>query len=296
MSPERRQDDASTSRRALLRSGLTIGMATALSGAPTADAAPGTPHARGASAAFLPRFPASGLVTNEYAYRHAGEAGAVCDRDWSVTSGSLFAVLGAGWSGVPDGLSPDPGSLHRTGSAVLRIVTRRRDFRDVAVRCHVLLQPPRTTHRTPATDWDGGHLWLRYRSPQELYALSFRRRDGAVVIKRKAPVPGAPAGAPGTYTTLAHTKHPVDYGAWHAITGRAVTTRAGGVRLSLAIDGRTVLEVEDRTPGRLAEAGGVGVRGDNTLLFFRHFTALPTGWGALPFGSPGGPGGGGAAC
>ncbi|MFJ4841748.1 UDP binding domain-containing protein [Streptomyces sp. NPDC088746] len=39
-----------------------------------------------------------------------------------------------------------------------------------------------------------GHLRLRHHSAQELYALSFRRRDGMVVLKRKRPTPGRRPG------------------------------------------------------------------------------------------------------
>ncbi|MFI6121828.1 hypothetical protein ACIBCU_18655 [Streptomyces sp. NPDC051064] len=37
--------------------------------------------------------------------------------------------------------------------------------------------------------------------------------------------------------------------------------------------GRTVLDAEDQEPGRLTEAGGVGLRGDNTEMAFFGFTA-----------------------
>ncbi|MFF7362774.1 hypothetical protein [Streptomyces sp. NPDC008125] len=224
---------------------------------------------------FLAVFPRSGLITNEYAHRHPGAADARTHPDWAVTSGSLFADRGTAWSGVPDGLSPDPLSLLHTGSSVLRAVTVRRDFADTAVHARVLLRPPGTTARTPATDWDGGHLWLRYRSPQELYALSFRRRDGLVVIKRKWLPPGAADGTEGTYTTLAQAPCAIPYDTWHLVEAQVRTTAEATVRLRLLVDGRAVAEAVDTGPGVLAGPGGVGVRGDNTELRFAAFTAVP---------------------
>ncbi|MEK8172154.1 hypothetical protein NKH77_31480 [Streptomyces sp. M19] len=114
----------------------------------------------------------------------------------------------------------------------------------------MLLQPPGSTARTPARDWDGGHLWLRYRGPGQLYALSFRRRDGQVVLKRKRPVPGRPDDEAGGYTTLARRAHGLPYGLWHRVSATARTTGAGTVRLRLALNGRVVLDAEDRDPGR----------------------------------------------
>ncbi|MGW0856308.1 hypothetical protein, partial [Streptomyces sp. NPDC002690] len=236
--------------------------------------APSTCGVPGA-AVFAAVFPGSGLITNEYAYRHPGAADARTDPDWSVTSGSLFADGGAAWSGVPDGGSPDPVSRLHTGSSVLRVVTVRRDFADTAVRTRVLLRPPGTTARTPATDWDGGHLWLRYRSPQELYALSFRRRDGLVTIKRKLLSPGASEGTEGTYTTLAQGRCPLPYDTWHHVEAQARTTTEDTVLLRLLVGGNTVAEAVDTAPGVLTGPGGVGVRGDNSELWFSAFTALP---------------------
>ncbi|MEU5183383.1 hypothetical protein [Streptomyces longwoodensis] len=225
---------------------------------------------------FVPLFPHRGLVTNEYAYRHPGAADARTSRDWTVTSGSLLSRWGCGWSGVPDGDTPDPASRLHTGSAVLRAVSGRRDFGDVTLLSRFFLRPPGETPRTPATAWDGGHLWLRYRSAQELYALSFCRRDGTVALKRKAPPAGAAAGTEGLYTTLAQARAPLRHDTWHQVVAQAVTTAAGSVLLRLQVDGRTVVRAEDTAPGALSGPGGVGVRGDNTELYFHGFAAVPS--------------------
>ncbi|MCX5062969.1 hypothetical protein OG895_37470 [Streptomyces sp. NBC_00201] len=226
------------------------------------------------TAPFAPRFAQSGLVTNEFAFLHPGEPRSKLSRDWITTSGSLFAKDGAGWTGVPDADDTGPDSARHTDSAVFRLVTRRRDFGPVTVRVRVRLDRPVTTPRTPARDWDGGHVWLRYRSPRELYALSFRRRDGAVVIKRKIAGVGRPQDEDNEgYSTLAEGRHALSYGTWHEVEASAVNQPSGAVRLRLGIDGKTVLTVEDRTPGPLRRPGGVGLRADNTELLFRDFRA-----------------------
>ncbi|MGW2426120.1 hypothetical protein ACWC0C_44135 [Streptomyces sp. NPDC001709] len=258
------------SRRAVL-GGLLLGAAAAGAAAGTAaELLTGPKPAR----SFRARFPADGLVTNEYAYRNPHDPLARTSPDWSVTSGSLFARDGDGWTGPPDVGDTGPDSTRHTDSAVFRLVTHRRDFGAVKVRTTVCPAPPATTERTPAQDWDGGHIWLRCHGPEELYALSFRRRDGLVVIKRKVTAKDASAVDGGGYATVAERRHTFPYCTWHRVTAGAVNTPSGTVLLRLDIDGQTVLAAEDRTPGPLLTPGGVGLRADNTELLFRDFTAL----------------------
>jgi hypothetical protein len=230
---------------------------------------------RESAALFEPRFTKEGLVTNAFAYLHPSNRHSRLSRDWITTSGSLFAKDGAGWTGVPDDEDTGPDSARHTESAVFRLVTRRRDFGPVRVSMWVRLEPPITTQRTPARDWDGGHIWLRYHSPQELYGISFRRRDGIVVIKRKIPGFGPEDEDNGGYATVAEGKHAIAYGTWHHLAASAVNLPSGSVLLRLDIDGKTVLTGEDRNPGPLTRPGRVGLRADNTELFFRNFRATP---------------------
>ncbi|WNM35030.1 hypothetical protein RKE30_33995 [Streptomyces sp. Li-HN-5-11] len=266
----RAADRPRVSRRALLGGALAVGALTGTAGAVLVVYGSG----RHETAPFTPVFTGTGLVTNEYAFQHPHTAGARLSADWVVTSGSLFALHGDGWTGTPDTGPTGPDSARTTDSAVFRLVSRRRDFGAVSVTTRVRLEPPVTTARTPAQDWDGGHLWLRYHSPQELYALSFRRRDGSVLIKRKVPAHDAKAVDGGDYATLAEARHAFPYRSWHKVTASAVN-HFGGVRLTLAIDDRPVLAVTDRTPGPLTRPGGVGIRADNTELLFRDFHAGP---------------------
>nr|WP_237419125.1 DUF1080 domain-containing protein [Kitasatospora sp. SID7827] len=233
------------------------------------------PDGAGPDGAFRPALDGDGLLTNEYAFRNAQAPDARTSPDWVATSGSLFAHDGTGSTGTPDGDSPGPDSARHTGSAVFRLVTRRRDFTGCAVSARVRLQAPLTTARTPAQDWDGAHLWLRYRSPQELYALSFRRRDGHLEIKRKTPGGGGDGTEQGDYQTLAEGRHAFPYDEWHTVTATVRDTAEGKVRLTLAIDGGTVLDAVDDDPRRITGPGGVGLRADNTALEFRDYAVTP---------------------
>ncbi|MFJ4677240.1 hypothetical protein [Kitasatospora sp. NPDC088783] len=259
------------SRRAILLGGSAL---TAL--AATTAAWQLWPQPEPSSEAFRPGLSGDGLLTNEYAFHNEQAPDARTSPDWVVTSGSLFAHGGTGSTGEPDGDSPGPDSARHTGSAVFRLVTRRRDFADCRVTAEVCLQPPVTTARTPAQDWDGAHLWLRYHSPQELYALSFRRRDGHVEIKRKTPGEDGDGTDQGDYQTLAEGRHAFPYDEWHTVSATAHNTADGKVRLALTIDGRTVLETVDSDPRQLTVPGGTGLRVDNTALEFRDFTVKPT--------------------
>jgi hypothetical protein len=265
------------SRRAVI-GGLVIG--TVVVGAAGVTAALELGGSGGSTAPvppFAPTFPASGLVTNEFAYREPNNPQAHDSADWIVTSGSLFAQDGDGWTGVPDSGETGTDSAEHTDSAVFRLVTRRRDFGAVKVATSVKVDRPITTPHTPASQWDGAHIWLRYHSPSELYALSFRRRDGALVIKRKITADDSSAVDGGDYTTLTQTTLPIPYGSWQQVGASAVNGPGGTVQLTLEINGRAALTVVDHSPGPLLKPGGVGLRVDNSQLWFRDYTATPLG-------------------
>ncbi len=211
------------------------------------------------------------LVTNEYAYRNPHARDARRSQDWVVTSGSLFAFDGAGWTGPVDGDSPGPASSDATGSAVLRAVSARDDFGDVKVSLALDVGRFTTTERTGEESYDGVHIFLRYTSPESLYAVTVCRRDGLAVVKRKEPRGDSDEGV---YTTLAELRMPCAVRKWqqYAVTVRDVDE---GVRITLAAGDRTVLSVLDNGYGGeapLRGAGRVGVRGDNTDFRFRDLT------------------------
>lgn len=211
------------------------------------------------------------LLSNELAYRHPDAPGAHLSPDWIVTSGSLFADGGALWSGPVDGGSPDAASRTATGSAVLRAVSVPESFGDVRVTLGLDVAGLTTTERTGERAYDGVHLFLRYTSPDSLYAVTLCRRDGTTAVKRKEP---GTSSDDGFYTTLAQVRMPCPIGHWqdYAVS---VRDEPGGVRLTLSTGGRVVVSVLDDGQGGAAPLRGpgrVGLRGDNASFHVRDLT------------------------
>jgi len=210
---------------------------------------------------------ANGLITNGWAHWNPTNTLAVIDKTWDLTSGSLFARSGRGWTGVADTNATGATSTTGTGSAIFRMTSRRVDFGNVRVSAIVKLDSYTSTTRTPAVDWDGVHIWLRHHDETELYAMSVARRDGSVVIKKKC-AGGTTNG--GTYYTLASASaHPMAFAKLTAVAASAVNLADGGVRLRLEQAGRTLLDVVDHGTGCAAirTGGAIGVRGDNATFW-----------------------------
>jgi hypothetical protein len=249
--------------------------ATNAAGTATVTSGPSGVVAARTAAVFADRFDrADGLMTNSVSESaRPGQAG--WSADWQATSGSWFVRDGAAWSGVPDGLVPDRRSATSTGSAILRIRTRAATHGDVAVSARFRLDAFTTTALTPTQDWDGAHLWLRYHSEEELYAVSVARRDGTVVIRKKC-AGGTSNG--GTYLDLGARAHlPVVAGAWRDVQATVQNRPDGTVALAAYVGGRLVTSAIDDGVGcaPLRAAGAVGVRGDNTDLRVDDFEVRP---------------------
>jgi hypothetical protein len=217
--------------------------------------------------------PGPRLIANEYAHWNPNDPDAVRSRTWDMTSGSLFARDAVLWTGRPDGTSPGPRSEAGTDSAVFRLITRDRSFRNVRVAFDLRIDALVTTPRTPEEDWDGVHVFLRYESQYRLYYVSVSRRDGTTAIKKKEP--GGPSNG-GTYYTLASGDAPVGVVAdWNAVAATAETLPSGSVRIALYRGDELLLEViDDGTEGGppITAPGAVGIRGDNCEFEFRDFT------------------------
>ena len=212
------------------------------------------------------------LITNELAFKDPDSPDVRTSDDWIVTSGSLFADDGTGFTGPVDAEQPDVDSQRSTNSAVLRAVTTRDDFADVQVSLDIDVDELTRLPETGENDWDGVHLFLRYTSPNDLYAVDLCRRDGTLTIKKK--VPPEQDGAEGTYTTLAETNFPCPMGQWQTFTAD-VHNSSDGVHVSLSTpDGQVLSAVDTGEGGRppLRDAGRVGIRGDNAMFHFRDFT------------------------
>jgi hypothetical protein len=192
----------------------------------------------------------------------AAEGHPAADSPWAVTSGSLFRDDGVGWTGIPDG----GGSAGDTGSADYRMVSVERGFADVDVTMRLMVVGLSETSRTPAQPYDGAHIWVRYVSDRELYAVSVDRRDATMIIKKKCPG-GSENG--GTYFDLDSvvSDTPIPFGQWQQIVLSVRDLPDGSVSISASRDGRSVQAI-DRGVGcpPLHGDGGVGLRGDNAEL------------------------------
>ena len=215
---------------------------------------------------------ADGVITNEYAYWNPSSPSARINSVWELTSGSLFASSGRGWTGVPDDTNPNADSSTSNGSAVFRATTRRSDFQNVAVEFRLLNQGMVSTGSTPAVAWDGCHVFLRYQSQYHLYYASINRRDNRVIIKKK--VPGGPSNN-GTYYDLTSQRvYNVPYNSWQQVKATISTNSNGSVTIALYAGGQLLITATDFGTGGppILNPGRVGVRGDNANLMFDDFT------------------------
>jgi hypothetical protein len=226
----------------------------------------GLPAAAAAQVLFSDPFSQypNGVVTSEY--QHASGT-CPCSTLWDMTSGTLYAASGHGWTGAPDATNH---------SAIFRMTTFKDDIGDAAVTFRLYNKGFVTTSRTPAQVYDGVHVWLRYQSAfGPLYALTVNRRDGAVVIKKK--VPGGPSPSDGgTYYTLATGSFAVPISIWQSVKASAKNNPDGSVTLELYANGKLLARAVDNgsvggAPFRAA--GRIGLRGDNDNFMFDAFLA-----------------------
>jgi len=213
-----------------------------------------------------------GLVTNEYAHWNETHLDKVESPVWDMTSGSLFAVNGEGYSGTVDDRSPNALSTTGTNSAVFRLNTRDFSFGDTRTTFRLKVDKLTSTSYTPAVAWDGIHIFLRYQSEESLYYASVARRDGTVVIKKKCV--GGPSNG-GTYYTLgSKSGYKIPFGSWYTVAGSVRNNKDGSVQVWLSHNGTPLLSVTDTGTGcaPITKPGATGIRGDNAEFHFDGFT------------------------
>jgi hypothetical protein len=209
----------------------------------------------------------NGLITSESA--HWNNSASAQNSPWELTSGSLYAKDGTGWTGVPDAKAPSAGG---NNSAIFRLTTKQADFGDVAVNFDLKNNGLSSTSVTPATDWDGAHIFLRYQSEESLYYASVNRRDNTVIIKKK--VPGGPSNG-GTYHNLGSGSYTVPFNSWQSVQATVKNNPNGSVAITLSANGKQLLSVTDNGSiggAPIRNVGKVGIRGDNANLQFKDFT------------------------
>ncbi len=211
------------------------------------------------------------LVTNQFATSNPTNPNSVISPDWEVTSGSLWRRSGVGYSGVPDATPPDATSSASSGSAVFRAHTKQ-SFSNVVVSMKLRTIDLVSTPQTPATNWDGVHIWLRYVDETKLYAINVNRRDNTLRIKKKCP---GGSTIRGTYYSLSKAiSLPVNLGTWQDVMAVVRTTSSDSVVIDAMVDGELVARSIDAGVGcaPILEAASVGVRGDNAEFEFDQFS------------------------
>jgi hypothetical protein len=207
----------------------------------------------------------NGLVTNEFSYWNSNSSEATPSSVWQMTSGSLFAQNGTGWTGVPDGCSTSSAySVPCTASDVFRLNSTEHDFGNVTVSMDLLNNYLTSSSRTPAENWDGVHIWLHYQSEYNLYYASFNRRDGHIVIKKKC-LGGSENG--GTYYELGQGEvsgYPIPFGVWQHVEATIQDNSNGSVTITMYRGGTQLLSATDTGVGcaPITAPGSVGVRAD----------------------------------
>lgn len=215
-----------------------------------------------------------GLITNEYAFWNPTLKESVKSPNWEMTSGSLFRKSNQGWTGNPDGGNPDALSAKANNSCIFRCVTKRKDFGNVKISFDFTPLAFVTAATTPAVDWDGAHIFMRYQSEESLYYISFLRRDGKIIVKKK--VPGGPSNGGTYYEIGSYLPSVLPLNKTAKVEG-TIKTLSQGVNLTLSLNGVKVLDVVDAgaNGAPILVAGGTGLRGDNLNFTIDNFTVAP---------------------
>jgi hypothetical protein len=216
-----------------------------------------------------------GLITNEFSYWNPNDVSALRSPVWEMTSGSLFRQGGQGWTGIPDNIGPDRMSLKGNNSAVFRANTKRKDILDAKISFSFLASGFTTTSSTPAVEWDGVHVWMRYQSQYHLYYASVLRRDGACVIKKKVPVGPSNGGTYTHVTNYVPTNLPLNQ--LHKVEVTMKNISSDEVEMALWVNGKLIVRGIDKLVGNapsIVQPGSVGIRGDNCNFHFDHFKVV----------------------
>jgi hypothetical protein len=215
-----------------------------------------------------------GLITNEWAYNHQSDERSAKSNRWFVTSGSLFAKNGMGYSGKPDSNKVDPTSSKGNNSSVFRMISRNDGYEDTEMA--VRFVPMSWSKGGAKNDWSGFHLFLRYKSKTELYVVSALRRNGTVTVKKKTTASGDDdeQSNGGTYTTLAEAPAPPN--ALRLDKPHDVRVRVTGTDTAVfevTIDGAVVLNAIDNNDP--IKGGRIGVRADDLEFGIEAVHAYP---------------------
>lgn len=206
-----------------------------------------------------------GIISNEFSYWHANKACPYSSPLWNITSGTLFAKNGVGYSGNPTKqTSSICNSNIATNSAVFTMDTKQNDFENVKISLDYKLGAHSISTDT-GNSYDGLHLLLGEKDTQNTYTVSLFRWDSVAVIKKKVA---------GNYFNLANEKttQSNSLNTWHH-ADIYFTTNDTSVKIEENIDGNTtVSSIDKNSYGESYKNGAVGIQGNNTEFYIKNFT------------------------
>lgn len=238
---------------------------------------------------------ANGLVTNEYAGWHSGDADAVHSPIWRSDGGSLFsawttdpdgAVERSGYTGKLDSGFADRYSQTNTHSDKMRFWTKAGGFGDVRIDADIKA----LAWGAGAPDsWSGFKFYVRRQedaTKSSFYTVEPFIKDSQIYIQKKCTgdTGGGNYTADGTYYVLgSRSGFQVPLESWREISATARTQADGSVTLGLWREDQLLLQATDRgiradgTGCPALRAGHVGFRSDYLEYYIDNYTvtALP---------------------
>lgn len=121
----------------------------------------------------------------------------------------------------------------------------------------------------PPQPWDGAHLGLRYQGECRSYYVSLNRRDGLLVIKKKAPDGLSDCGS--YYALSDYVRYPVPYDQWQSFRATIRDGADGSVTIKVWAAGKLVAVGRDEGAGGppIRDPGEIVLRSDGADLEFR---------------------------
>lgn len=210
------------------------------------------------------------LITNEFAYWNPRYRGVALSDVWNMTSGSLFLDQDRYWTGKIDYSIPNIDSSNGTNSAIFRLVTKDTSFENFTLSFNLDPVSMTETTETPAVEWDGVHVFLRYQSQYNLYYASIYRRDGLVVIKKKC------KGGPSNGGEYYHLSDAIRIATPKNIKVSVIDLPDSSVQIQIMDGEKVLLTGLDKGIGCpvISSPGAVGIRGDNTEFYFSDFNVV----------------------
>ena len=128
---------------------------------------------------------------------------------WEAMSGEITRKVGTGWTNSPS----------------LRMLSRRADLKDIAVKFDLIMRGMTPGHSAGAQASDGLHIWLLYKSEASYYEVSVNRRDETILIQKKQ--------GGELHTLSGPAGFPVQFNSWQEVHAAISDNMYGSVTIAL---------------------------------------------------------------